>query len=154
MASSMGRDSPILTVMDDFRPRLTEIVDAMLAANIEPVFLVVDLLGVEYIKRQHGVESLEKFHVAAVEAIQGASQGGAALSYGEGRIVAILPGHGRLKTFAIVEKLRRAMPMLAQSFDCILQPDFDVQEYEAGTGIGGVMAQLVTRPLMPSRDAA
>ncbi len=154
MASSVGRDPPILKVMDDFRPRLTEIVDAMLAANIEPVFLVVDLLGVEYIKRQHGVESLETFHEAAVEAIGGASQGGAALSYGEGRIIAILPGHGRLKTFAIVEKLRRAMPMLAQSFDCILQPDFDVLEYEAGTGIGGVMAQLVTRPLMPSRDAA
>ena len=44
--------------------------------------------------------------------------------------------------------------MLAQSFDCILQPDFDVLEYEEGTGIAGVMAQLVTRPLLPIRDAA
>ena len=140
--------------MDEFRPHLTQIVDAMLAENIEPVFLVVDLLGIEHIKRQHGVESLDKFHEAAVVTIEGASQGGTALSYGEGRIIAVLPGHGRLKTFAIVEKLRRALPMLAQSFDCILQPDFDVLEYDAGTGIGGIMAQLVTRPLMPSRDAA
>ena len=154
MASSLAGNPPILLVMDDFRPRLTQLVDATLAANIEPVFLVVDLLGIEHIKRQHGVESLDKFHEAAVTTIEGASQGGAALSYGEGRIVAILPGHGRLKTFAIVEKLRRALPMLAQSFDCILRPDFDVLEYDAGTGIGGVMAQLVTRPLMPSRDAA
>lgn len=140
--------------MDDFRTCLSQVVEAMLAADVEPVFLVVDLLGVEYIKRQHGVESLEKFHEAAASAVEAASQGGAALSYGEGRIVAILPGHGRLKTFAIIEKLRRALPMLAQSFDCVLQPDFDVLEYDAGTAIGGVMAQLVTRPLMPARDVA
>ena len=94
------------------------------------------------------------FRDAACGAIEGASQGGAALAYGEGRIVGILPGHSRLKTFAIIEKLRRALPMLAQSFDCILQPDFDVLEYAEGTGIAGVMAQLVTRPLMPMRDAA
>lgn len=154
MASSAARKPPILMVMDDFRTHLSQVVEAMLAANIEPVFLVVDLLGVEYIKRQLGTESLEKFHEAAAGAVEGASQGGTALLHGEGRIVAILPGHNRLKTFAIVEKLRRALPMLAQSFDCILQPDFDVLEYDSGSGIGGVMAQLVTRPLMPSRDAA
>ena len=108
----------------------------------------------EYMKRQHGVEGLDKFRDAACGAIEGASQGGAALAYGEGRIVGILPGHSRLKTFSIIEKLRRALPMLAQSFDCVLQPDFDVLEYEEGTGIAGVMAQLVTRPLMPMRDAA
>ena len=141
-------------VMDDFRTHLSQVVEAMLAANIEPVFLVVDLHGVEYIKRQQGTESLEQFHEAAAGAVEGASQGGAALSYGEGRIVAILPGHSRLKTFAIIEKLLRVLPMLAQSFDCMLQPGFDVLEYDADTGIGGVMAQLVTRPLMPSRDAA
>ncbi len=140
--------------MDDFRAQLSHVVEAMIAANVEPVFLVVDLIGVEYVKRQHGAESLDKFHEAASGAIEGASQGGTAISYGEGRIVGILPGHGRLKTFAIIEKLRRALPMLAQSFDCILQPDFDVLEYEEGTGIAGVMAQLVTRPLMPVRDAA
>ena len=146
--------TPILYVMDDFRAQLSQAVDAMLAQSIEPVFLVVDLIGVEYMKRQHGVEGLDTFRAAACGAIEGASQGGAALGYGEGRIVGILPGHSRLKTFAIIEKLRRALPMLAQSFDCILQPDFDVLEYEEGTGIAGVMAQLVTRPLMPVRDAA
>lgn len=145
---------PILKLMDDFRAQLSQAVDAMLTKNIEPVFLVVDLIGVEYMKRQHGVEGLDKFRDAACGTIEGASQGGAALAYGEGRIVGILPGHSRLKTFAIIEKLRRALPMLAQSFDCILQPDFDVLEYEEGTGIAGVMAQLVTRPLMPMRDAA
>jgi hypothetical protein len=146
--------TPILSVMDDFRGQLSQVVDAMVAENIEPVFLVVDLIGVEYLKRQHGTESLDKFRDAAAGTVEGASQGGAAIAYGEGRIVGILPGHGRLKTFAIIEKLRRALPMLGQSFDCILQPDFDVLEYDETTGIAGVMAQLVTRPLMPMREAA
>lgn len=140
--------------MDDFRAQLTQAVDEMIARQVEPVFLVVDLFGAEYIKSQHGAESLAKFHEAAGDAIMGASRGGSALSYGEGRIVGILPGHDRLKTFAMIEKLRRSLPMLAQSFDCILQPDFDVLEYEAGTGIAGVMAQLVTRPLLPTREVA
>jgi hypothetical protein len=140
--------------MDDFRAQLSLAVDGMIAEQIEPVFLVVELFGAEYIKHQHGAESLTKFHEAAVNAITGTSRGGTAISYGEGRIVGILPGHDRLKTFAMIERLRRALPMLAQSFDCILQPDFDVLEYDAGTGIAGVMAQLVTRPLFPTRDVA
>jgi hypothetical protein len=140
--------------MDDFRTQLSQVVNAMLAEEIEPVFLVVDLIGAEYIKSQHGAESLVKFHDAAVDSVSGASHGGAAMSYGEGRVIGILPGHDRLKTFAMIEKLRRALPMLAQSFDCILQPDFDVLEYDANTGIAGLMAQLVTRPLIPMRDVA
>ncbi len=140
--------------MDDFRTDLTRSVNAMLAESVEPVFLIVDLVGAEYIKRQHGAESLGKFHEAAADAVVGAARGGSALPYGEGRIVGILPGHDRLKTFALIEKLRRVLPMLGQSFDCILQPEFEVLEYDAGTGIAGVMAQLVTRPLMPSRYAA
>ena len=140
--------------MDDFRTELSRAVETMLAENIEPVFLVVDLIGAEYIKRQHGAESLDKFREAAADAIHGAAHGGEALPYGEGRVVGILPGHDRLKTFALIEKLSRALPMLAQSFDCFLQPEFDVLEYVAETGIAGIMAQLVTRPLMPSRDAA
>lgn len=140
--------------MDDFRTQLNAIVEPILTAGIEPVFLVVDLIGAEYMKRQHGAESLEKFHAASADAISGAAHGGAAISYGEGRIVGVLPGHDRLKTFALIEKLRRALPMLGQSFDCVLRPEFDVLEYEPGTGIAGVMAQLVTRPLMPTREAA
>jgi hypothetical protein len=139
--------------MDDFRTRLSPLVDAMLSASIAPVFLVVDLVGAEYIKRQSGPESLGKFHEAAVDAVASASRGGAALSYGEDRIVGILPGHDRLKTFAIIEKLRRALPMLGQSFDCILQPEFDVLEYDAVAGIAGLMTQLVKRS-QPLRDAA
>jgi hypothetical protein len=140
--------------MDDFRAKLSQAVDPMLAQGVEPVFVVVDLIGVEYLKRQHGAESLEKFLDAATDAVAGASRGGAAITYGEGRVVGILPGHDRLKTFSIIDKLRRAMPMLGQSFDVILQPDFDVLEYDSATGIAGVMAQLVTRPLVPMRDAA
>ena len=140
--------------MDDFRAQLSNAVDGMLAVETEPVFLVVELFGAEYIKHQHGAESLSKFHAVAAATIVAASRGGEALSYGEGRIIGILPGHDRLKTFAMIEKLRRALPMLAQSFDCILQPDFDVLEYDGGTGIAGVMAQLVTRPLLPTREAA
>lgn len=126
----------------------------MLVEDIEPVFLVVDLIGAEYIKRQHGTESLETFREAAADAIVGAARGGLALPYGEGRVVGILPGPDRLKTFALIDKLRRALPMLAQSFDCVLQPEFDVLEYDERSGIASVMSQLVTRPLMPSRDAA
>lgn len=145
---------PILQVMDDFRAQLTQAVDGMLAAAIEPVFLVVDLFGAEYLKHEQGAESLSRFHTAVADSIVSAARGGAAVSYGEGRIVGILPGHNRLKTFAMIEKLRRALPMLAQSFDCFLQPDFDVLEYDPATGIAGVMGQLVTRPLMPTREAA
>jgi hypothetical protein len=56
---------------------------------------------------------------------------GAGLHYGEERIVAILAGFDRLRTFAMIEKLRRGLPLLAQSFDCFLRPEFDVLEYDA-----------------------
>jgi len=140
--------------MDDFRTQLTEAVDPILTLEIEPVFVVIDLFGAEYIKSQHGAESLAKFHEATVDAVPSSSRGGTAISYGEGRVIGVLPGYDRLKTFALIERLRRALPMLAQSFDCILQPEFDVLEYDPGTGIAGVMAQLVTRPLLPTREAA
>ncbi len=126
----------------------------MLAAGIEPVFLVVELLGAEYLRPQLGGESLSKFHTAVADAIVSAARGGAALSYDDTCIIGILPGPDRLKTFALIEKLRRALPIQAQSFDCVLQPDFDVLEYDPGTGIGGVMAQVVTRRLMATREAA
>jgi hypothetical protein len=140
--------------MDDFRMQLGRILDAMLAAGTEPVLLVVDLVGAEYIKRQHGGDSLTTFQTATADAIVGAAPGAAALPYGEGRVIGVLPGHSRLKTFALIDKLSRALPMLAQSFDCILTPEFDVLEYDPAAGIASVMAQLVTRPLMPSRDVA
>ena len=43
-----------------------------LRSRKRPVFLVVELFGAEYIKQQHGAESLGKFHAAAVDAIAAA----------------------------------------------------------------------------------
>ena len=125
----------------------------MLAAGIEPVFLVVDLAGVEHIKRLHGAESLDKFREAATGAIVSAGHGCDAFSYGDDRIVAILAGFDRLKTFAVVEKLRRGLPFLAQSFDCVLRPQFDILEYVIETGVAGLVGQLARRP-EPGREVA
>lgn len=135
--------------MDDFRSQLSAVIDEMLAAGVEPVFLVVDLDGVEVIRHSHGQESLDKFRKAAVSAVASAGSGCDAFTYGEDRIVAILPGLDRLKTFALAEKLRRGLPYLGQSFDFVLQPEFDIFEYEPATGVAGVIARLIKRP----RDA-
>ena len=139
--------------MDDFRGHLTEAVDALLAQGVKPVFLVVELGGAGDIKRVHGADSLATFREAATGAIVAACGGCESFTYGEERVVAILPGFDRLKTFAIIEKLRRGLPYLAQSFDCMLHPEFDVIEYDLSTGIGGVIAQLV-RQAQVRRDAA
>jgi hypothetical protein len=128
--------------MDDFRSQLAAVVDDMLAQGVQPMFLVADLAGVEHIKRVHGIESLATFREAAIGAIVSAGQGCEAFSYGEERIVAILAGFDRLKTFAMIDKLRRGLPLLAQSFDCHLRPEFDVVEYDASTGIPGLIGQL------------
>jgi GGDEF domain-containing protein len=131
--------------MDDFRAQLSSVIDALLAEGVQPVFLVIDLYGVERIKQMHGQESIDKFRAAATGAITSAGSGCDAFTYGEDRIVAILPGFERLKTFAMAEKLRRSLPYLAQSFDFALQPEFDVLEYDAATGVPGLVNQLVKR---------
>jgi hypothetical protein len=109
------------------------------------VFLVIDLYGVERIKQMHGQESIDKFRAAATGAITSAGSGCDAFTYGEDRIVAILPGFERLKTFALADKLRRSLPYLAQSFDFALQPEFDMLEYDETTGVAGLINQLVKR---------
>ncbi len=139
--------------MDDFRAHLEAAVDAVLAQGLKPVFLAVELGGAADIKRVHGADSLLKFREAASGAIVAAGGGCEYFTYGEERVVAILPGFDRLKTFAIIEKLRRGLPYLAQSFDCVLHPEFDVVEYDLATGIGGVIAQLV-RLAQLRRDVA
>jgi len=144
---------PILIAMDDFRSQLSSLVDAMLEQGVEPVFLVVDLPGIEQIKRSHGADSLAMFRQTAIDAVVSAGHGCDAFSYGEERLVAILPGFDRLKTFAIIEKLRRGLPLLAQSFDCYLRPDFDVLEYDPATGIAGLIGQLARHPAR-DRDVA
>src|SRR3990172_571552 len=139
--------------MDDFRAHLEAAVDAVLAQGLKPVFLVVELSGASDIKRVHGADSLATFREAATGAIVAAGGGCESFTYGEERVIAILPGYDRLKTFAIIEKLRRSLPYLAQSFDCVLHPEFDVIEYDLTTGIGGVIAQLV-RLAQLRRDVA
>ncbi len=131
--------------MDDFRSQLSDVINEMVANGVEPVFMVVDLHGIETIKRAHGQESLDKFRDAAINAITSAGHGCDAFTYGEDRIVAILPGFDRLKTFSMADKLRRGLPYLAQSFDCIIRPEFDILEFEATSGVAGLVNQLVKR---------
>jgi hypothetical protein len=102
------------------------------------------------IKKVHGVESLDKFREAAIGAIVSAGHDCEAFSYGDDRVVAILGGFDRLKTFAVVEKLRRGLPFLAQSFDCVLHPQFDILEYVVETGGPGWWAGL-RRPSIQRR---
>jgi hypothetical protein len=128
--------------MDDFRLELGAVVDAMREAGTEPVFLIADLDGMAHIKKVHGAESLDTFRAAAIDAISAAAGGCDTFTYGEERIVAILGGFGRLQTFSLIDKLRRALPLLGQSFDCILRPEFDVLEYDAQLGVAGLVAQL------------
>ncbi len=133
---------PITLQMDDFRLELGAVVDAMREAGSEPVFLIADLDGMAYIKKTHGAESLDTFRAAATEAISAAGGGCDTFMYGEERVVAILAGFGRLQTFSVIDKLRRALPLLGQSFDCILHPEFDVLEYDPQLGVAGLVAQL------------
>ena len=128
--------------MDDFRTQLKEAIDAMSEEGVEPVFLVIDLRGSIYIKRGQGIASFEKFRQSALDALAAAAEGCDTFTYGEERIVGILPGFGRLKTFALIERLRRALMLLAQSYDCTLAPDFDALELDPATGVAGVVNHL------------
>ncbi len=132
--------------MDDFRSQLTTVLDQMIERGERPAFLVVDLEGAAEIKQSHGQESLDKFKNAAIDALVAATNGADAFTYGEDRVVAIL-GHewDRLKTFALIQKLRRAIPLLGQSFDCYLRPEFDVIEYEASAGVAGLIRQITNK---------
>ena len=141
----IGRRRADTVDMDDFRSQLTTVIDEMLARGMEPVFLVVDLPGIDYIKKAHGDESLVKFKDAATNAISSAGRGCDAFSYGEDRIVAILEGFDRLRTFAMADKLRRGLPFLAQSFDVVLVPEFDILEYDRLQGVAGLISQLVRK---------
>lgn len=140
--------------MDDFRDQLTAVLDHMIERGERPAFLIVDLEGAADIKRSHGQESLDKFKNAAIDALVAATNGADAFTYGEDRVVAIL-GHewDRLKTFALIQKLRRAIPLLGQSFDCFLRPEFDVVDYDESAGIAGLIRQITTKR-SEAREAA
>jgi hypothetical protein len=131
--------------MDEFRTQLRNLIDEMRATGVEPAFLVVDLEGAAGLKAQ-GTDTLDSFKQAAIRAVVNATGGADAFTYGDDRVVAILgDGFDRLKTFAVIEKLRRAIPLLGQSFDCFLRPNFDVIEYDETTGIGALITQITTR---------
>lgn len=129
--------------MEDFRSQLNNLISEMLAEGVTPVFLVVDLEGAEQIKKTRGQQGLDNFHEAAVAAVVAATNGADAFTYGDDRVVAVLGSEfDRLKTFALSQKLRRAIPFLGQSFDCFLRPEFDVVEYDPGAGVGALIKQL------------
>jgi hypothetical protein len=130
--------------MEDFRTQLTALIDDMLAAGDTPVFLVMDMEGVEDIKKVRGVESLEQFKQSAIECVAQATNGADAFTYGESKLIAILSAKefDRLKTFALIQKLRRAIPLLGQSFDCFLRPECDVLEYDPQAGVAGLINQI------------
>jgi GGDEF domain-containing protein len=132
--------------MDDFRSQLTAVIDDLLARDVEPVFMVIDLPGAEQIKKDRGHATFDHFRESVMGAITSAGGGCDAFSYGDERIVAILGGFDRLKTFAMAEKLRRGLPFLVQSFDLPLQPYFDILAYDPATGVAGLVHQLVSRP--------
>jgi GGDEF domain-containing protein len=131
-------------MVDDFRQQLMHVVDTLLAAGAEPIFLVCDLEGVKELKAAHGQESFDKFRQATVDAVVGATHGADAFTYGEEQVVVILDGreYDRLRTFALIQRLRKAIPLLGQSFDCFLRPDFDVLEYRPNDGVAAVISQL------------
>lgn len=137
--------------MDDFRSQLTQHIDVMLAAGVQPVFLVIDLVGAREIRRTHDAETLDRFRETAAGAVSNAAAGCETFVYGEERMIAVLGDVDRLRSFAMVEKLRRLLPLLAQSFDCALQPDFDFIEYDDGTGVSGLIGQLARQA---NRDVA
>jgi hypothetical protein len=132
--------------MDDFRTQLRNLIEAMRAEGVTPAFLVVDLEGADAIKATRGAQSLEQFKEAATRAVINATGGGDAFTYGDDRVVAVLGAEwGRLRTFSLIDKLRRSIPILGQSYDCYLRPSFDVLEYDEAAGIGALIVQLTTR---------
>ena len=50
----------------------------------------------------------------------------------------------------MIDKLRRQIPLLGQSFDCFLRPEFDIFEYDEHAGISALITQITTR--IPRED--
>lgn len=128
--------------MDTFRIQLAEHVDALRAEGIEPMFLMIDLVGAEQLRFSRDQEALPRFRETCMGTLSGAAQEAPVFSHGDVRIIAILAGYDRLKTFALIEKMRRMIPLLSQSYDCVVTPEFDTIEFEPETGINGVWTQL------------
>jgi hypothetical protein len=133
--------------MDDFRSQLTAVIDHMAQQGDTPIFLVVELYGALDIKRVRGVEGLDQFKKDAIELVASLTNGCDAFTYGDETLVAILSaaGYDRLKTFALIQRLRRAVPLLGQAFDCFLRPECDVLEYDPHSGAAGLISQIARR---------
>ncbi len=133
--------------MDDFRSQLTAVIDHMAQEGDTPLFLVIDLDGALDIKRMRGVEGLDNFKKDAIAMVSSLTNGCDAFTYGDETLVAILgaSSYDRLKTFALIQKLRRAVPLLGQQFDCYLRPECDVLEYDPQTGAAGLISQIARR---------
>jgi GGDEF domain-containing protein len=140
--------------MEDFRTQLTACIDAILAEGSTPVFLVVDLEGAAQIKRTYDLDALDRFRAAASDAVSSAGGGCDTFTYGEERIIAVLAGVDRLKSFSIADKLRRGLPLLGQSFDAILHVEFDFIDYDPATGVAGLINQLVHQQKLKHEDVA
>ena len=136
----MAGRKPILYLMDDFRSQLAAVIDAMVVQGGQPLFIVAFLDGTQQMRATHGPESLAKFKQAAIDAVVSATAGADTFTYGDEKIVVIIDGsaYDRLKTFALIQRLRRVIPLLGQSFDCFLRPEFDVLDYQAEVGVGGL----------------
>jgi hypothetical protein len=129
--------------MDDFRKELTALVDGLLAQGITPMFLMIDLVGAESLRSSRDTESLPRFRETCMASLSAAAADAATFSCGDVRVAAILCNFDRLKTFALIEKMRRMLPLLGQSFDCTISPEFDTIEYDALSGVPGVISQLL-----------
>lgn len=138
--------------MDEFRAALAQQVDALLADGVEPIFLLIDLVGAESLRLARDTEALPRFRETCMATLSGAAGDCPTFSCGDTRIVAILAGYDRLKTFALIEKMRRMIPLLSQSYDTVVMPEFDTIEYDERTGITGIINQL-TAP-RPRAEAA
>ena len=136
--------------MDDFRSQLTAVIDQMAEQGDTPLFLVVELEGALDIKRVRGVQGLDNFKKDAIEMVASLTNGCDAFTYGDETLIAILSAasYDRLKTFALIQKLRRTVPLLGQQFDCYLRPECDVLEYDAQTGAAGLISQIARRQQM------
>src|SRR3990167_9408764 len=101
-------------LMEDFRSQLAAVVDTMVTQGRQPLFIIASLDGTEQMRAAHGAESLAKVKQAATDAVVSATAGADAFTYGDEKIVVILDGaaYDRLKTFALIQRLRRVIPLL------------------------------------------
>jgi len=131
--------------MEDIRDPLRAACDEILARGESPVVVIMDLPGASAIRHNRDAASLQDFHASVGTAFVAAARGGAWIAVNEERVIGVLPACERLRLFALIGKLERSLPLLAQSYGCELVPEFDSVEYDERTGLAGLIS-YVTRP--------